>query len=218
MKKIRSIRVSAALLAATLMTTCLAGGTFAAYTTSTLGETEARVAFWGFTAPVDIDMSDLFSSSYTNVAAADSDAVIAPRTSGSMTFSFPFDESSCDAPEVNYKFKIVADLSADESITGNSNIQFALDSGSWTDLDGLKAQILALSGDASGIKTYAAGTLPDEFSEDDDVHTIKWQWLYEATEAKKVSAGNAADSAMGNDVTNNQLIDFSIQIEAAQVD
>jgi len=215
MQKIRSLRSAAMLTIATLLTTCLIGGTFAKYVTAAAGTATARVACWGFSAPATMTLSGMFSSTYTHVSS--DEAVIAPGTSGNVTFSFPYDETGSDAPEVAYEFEVSVDADIDDSITSNPNIQFALDNGSWTTWDNLVSAILALSGDASGKKTYEAGTLPEKFTKKDDVHKIYWQWVYEAAQEASAATVDGRDTGMGNGTTSGD-ISFTITITASQVD
>lgn len=91
MKKNRTLRVSALLLALTLITTCFVGGTFAKYITSNSGSDTARVAKWGVTITPN---GDLFSKTYaktdstytltTTSVVSTTDKVVAPGTAGNL--------------------------------------------------------------------------------------------------------------------------------------
>jgi len=217
-KKIHSLRSAAVLAIATLLTTCLIGGTFAKYVTSAEGTQTARVAAWGFNAPATLDLSGMFKSSYSNVAAADSsEVIIAPGTSGSVSFSFPFDETVCDAPEVKYSFSVNVTSDSDSDILSNPDIQYALDNGSWTTWDNIVTQIKTLSGDASGTKTYEAGTLPTAFTKDDDIHKLYWQWAYEKEVSGSTATNDSKDTALGNG-TDLSEVNIKITITATQID
>ena len=213
MKKNVMMRVASALLVAVLMTTCAISGTFAKYTTTASSEDSARVAYWGFQSSNSMDLTNLFLSSYTNVNSENGDDVIAPGTSGSTTFAFAYGENGVfEAPEVAYTFTVDVDATCDPAIVANTNIQWRLDGtgdAGWGTWNELIAAITLLSGDVSGTKQYAPNTLPDEFTTEDDVHTIEWRWIF---------AGNEVlDTAMGNDA---DLADCSIKITitATQVD
>jgi len=104
-------------------------------------------------------------------------------------------------------------------LKNNTSIQWKLDTGSWGTWDAMIAAIEALSGEADGSKDYVAGALPDEFTASDDVHTIAWQWLYEAdTNGDSVFGDNdSADTALGNKATLDS-VKVVITITATQID
>ena len=82
MKKNRTMRAAALLLALTLMTSCFVGGTFAKYTTSDSATDTARVAKWGVTV---LASGNLFGKDYNpNSAGADGDKICA-ATSDSVS-------------------------------------------------------------------------------------------------------------------------------------
>ena len=144
MKKNTFMRVASALLVAVLLTTCAIAGTFARYTTEVSSSDAARVAKWGF-GTATIEFEDLFDSEYTNVKTGSDDmAIIAPGTSGSVSFQFV----QTGTPEVAYTFVVsTAGSECHEEIQANTNIVWSLDGeacASWTDL---LAKIEALDGD-----------------------------------------------------------------------
>lgn len=216
MKKSKFMRAAAILMAAVLLTTCAISGTFAKYTTTASASDSARVAKWGFeTTSMTLD---LFDGTYTNVASGDSANVIAPGTSKTATFTFA---PPAAAPEVAYTFEISATGSCDPSITSNANIHFYLDGdevtagSTTTNFEELLAAINALSGDASGTKTYAAGTLPTAFAGGaTGEHTVGWAWDFYDTDAH-----DEADTAMGNTAVSTDLeATISIAVTATQID
>lgn len=215
MKTNKMMRVASALLVAVLLTTCAISGTFAKYTTSVTGTDTAHVAKWGFNATT-LDISGLFSSAYryadsssSGNSVVSSTDVIAPGTSGSTSFSFGYN-STDGAPEVAYTFAVSTDGSTcADTIKSNASIQWKLDSGDWGTWDQLIASIKALSGDASGTKTYQAGNLPTNFNASAS-HTISWQWLFDnSTDSTDTAMGNAADLAS---------VTVRITITATQID
>ena len=224
MKKNRMMRLASLLLVLVLMTSSVVGGTFAKYTTSASAEDNARVANWGFERSNSMDFENLFLSSYNNVNSENGDDVIAPGTSGSVTFQFAYDEANGDAPEVAYTFGVAVVESCDDSIKGNANILWSLDGkefapdvdengaitgSSW---DKMIAAIKALSGEDDGEKEYAANTLPDAFGTSDNTHSISWRWIFSNS-----TANDTYDTEMGNAA---ELADCSIKITitATQVD
>lgn len=77
------------------------------------------------------------------------------------------------------------------------------------------ADIANLSGDASGTKTYKAGTAPTGFTTADETHTISWKWAFE--DAKNTTTQDATDTAMGNKATLDE-VKIVINVTATQVD
>jgi len=216
--KNNSIRKAFALTVAALLTMCLVGATYAKYTTTSSGSSTAKVAAWGFAAPATMDLSSMFSATYSNVASEDgTTAVIAPGTSGNVKFSFPYDESVSKAPEVAYSFTVDVSVDDDSGFLSNPDVKFALDNGSWTTWDNVKTAILTLSGDASGTKTYKAGELPAAFTAKDDQHTIYWQWSYENSTAASASQSDAADTSYGNADTLPEVT-INLSVSATQID
>ncbi len=203
-KRNKAMRLASALMVLALLTVCAVSGTFAKYVTSADATDTARVAYWGFDTPASVTFTDLFKKTYTNVSGADD--VIAPGTTGSGTFGFKFASNtakSIAAPEVGYTFKVdTTGSSCDASITGNPNIKWKLDEGSWGTWADLLASIKALSGDASGTKSYNAGELPTEFNAD-TTHTVSWVWAYDenAADPTGLSNNDTGDTAMGNAAT-----------------
>ena len=218
MRKNKMMRLASALLVAVLLTTCAISGTFAKYTTSVTSQDAARVAYWGFQKTNSMDLTNLFLSTYTNVASEDGKDVIAPGTNGSASFQFKYDETAGTAPEVAYTFEVAVVDSCDDAIKNNVNILWSLDGTEYvTDASGkswdkMVAAIKALAGDESGSKQYAPGELPTAFTAADNTHTISWRWIFtnsDANDGVDTDMGNAAD-----------LADCSIKITitATQVD
>ena len=228
MKKNRMMRLASILLVCVLLTTSVISGTFAKYTTKIDSEDSARVAKWGFERSNSMDITDLFANAYkgtddkdTVVGAEDAD-VIAPGTWGTTSFKFAYDESAGETPEVAYTFTVDTTGSAIvASIEDNDNIKWKLDDGEWGAWSDLLTAIRDLSGstDGSGVKTYEPGELPDEFTADDDEHTIVWKWAFDDSDDAGFTAGDLdeTDTDMGNanDLATVKLV---IKITATQVD
>ena len=214
MKKNRTMRVSALLLALTLITSCFVGGTFAKYTTSAGDDVTARVANWGFESSNTINLDNLFSATYDTdkvVAKNGTDLLIAPGTTGSVNFQFAYDETAGTAPEVAYNFTV--DTTGSECSIADGVLVWKLNgvkcgtNGTFTELlDAIKA----LSGDPTGTKQYAANTLPDAFGTGDNQHTISWSWAYEESE-------DVRDTDLGNADTLDDVT-VKITITATQLD
>ena len=224
MRKNKMMRIASVLLVAVLLSTSVISGTFAKYTTSSTGSDSARVAYWGWDAPAAIDI-DMFDANYENNAVLSSGEVdgftnvIAPGTSKTTTFAFGYTNYKTDkinAPEVAYQFTV------EPSITGDTTILDDNQSFKWTlqkpgenaateyqTVEALLNAIKALSGDASGTKTYAAGQLPSAFTAEDETYTVGWVWDFEGQETADTAMGNAQDLAN---------VTFSITITATQVE
>lgn len=228
MRKNRTMRVAALLLALTLITSCFVGGTFAKYTSSVNSQDSARVANWGFE-PSAIDLTGLFDKVYNGEGDTSVSAevdVIAPGTTGSDTFKFVYDESAGSAPEVAYTFTVdTTGSSIHDDVKNNTNIQWKLDNGSWGTWDQLITAIKKLSGstDSSGSATYGPGSLPSAFGTADTEHTVSWQWVFETADDNNADNGSematqdATDTNMGNANTLANVT-LKITITATQLD
>ena len=224
MKKNRTLRVSALLLALTLITTCLVGGTFAKYTSSADSNDQARVAYWGFKEN-SMDITGLFKNAYETTVKGDAEVnaitdVIAPGTKGSATFAFAYEGTK--APEVAYTFKVDATgSSCAESIKNNRNILWKLDTGAWGTWDAMITAIEALDGNVPGDR-YEPNTLPAKFTTADDEHTISWKWIFDENSSEKETGttnNDVGDTAMGNvaaaDLAQVKVV---VKITATQID
>ena len=221
MKKNKIMRLASALLVLTLMTTCAISSTFAKNTTSTTGTDKARVAYWGFDQAAATNI-DLFDGTYTNVTSSGEvdgfSNVIAPGTEKTTTFAFGYTNYKTDkitAPEVAYTFTVNPTITGDyDELDANNSFKWTLAKGEapateYNTVADLLNAIKALSGDASGTKTYQPGQLPKAFTSADEVYTIGWKWDYEGNDT--------ADTALGNSQT-LENVTFAITITATQVD
>lgn len=215
-KNKKSTKMTALLVALVLVTSLFVGGTIARYVTSTSSEDEARVAVWGINAVGPTEM-DLFNATYVEngVTVAQSnngDNIIAPGTHNDNQFKIVNTDDTL-APEVMYEIRInLDDSEIDPLILNNPSIQWRLDGGSYGTWEETKAKILMLSGDASGVRTYAPGTMEHEFA-NGKTHTIGWQWIMD-------NNNDVMDTEMGNAVANGEEIKATIKVSvtARQVD
>lgn len=226
MKKNKMMRLASVLLVAVILTTCAISGTFAKYVSSTNSNDTARVAYWGFN-PTTMNISDLFANAYETTVLGDTDVnaltdVIAPGTTKSASFSFAYDGTAGQAPEVAYTFEVSATGSTcADTIKNNPNILWKLDSGAWGTWDAMITAIEALDGNKTGNR-YEAGTLPTGFTAADETHTIEWKWIFDENAANKETGttnNDVNDTAMGN-VTPADLakVTVSITVTATQID
>lgn len=154
MKKNRTMRAAALLLALTLMTSCFVGGTFAKYTTSDSATDTARVAKWGVTV---LASGNLFGKDYNpNSAGADGDKicaatsdsvsagtnVVAPGTKNDVGLTV----SISGTPEVSYK----------TTVSNASATDIFLGAGHWGVM--VKATGLNAASNVVGLYTESSGT------------------------------------------------------------
>ncbi len=226
MRKTKTMRAAALLLALTLITSCFVGGTFAKYVTSTTGNDSARVAYWGFD-QVATTTIDLFATSYNNTQSEDSKGILAPGNSDSTTFAFGYTNYKTNeivAPEVAYTFTVdvaVTGLEGEtadtDALDANQNFTWTLQKGneeatSYQTVAELIAAIEALAGENDGSKDYTAGQLPTAFTSADEVYTIGWNWAFYTS-----ADADATDTAMGNAQDLDDLT-LTITITAEQKD
>ncbi len=135
MRKNKTMRVAALLLALVLITSCFVGGTFAKYITSVEDTDNVRIAHWGFAKETgdfpsipgwnfpDAPSFDLFAKEYDegvsdkSVVSGNGDKVVAPGTTKEAEILFVYKDSGIegvDAPEVDYNLTVSASLSAHE--------------------------------------------------------------------------------------------------------
>lgn len=209
MRKNRAMRVAALLLALTLITSCFVGSTFAKYTTSANGFDNARVAYWGFNDDGVIELTNLFSTNYTDAVSSGEDDIIAPGTSGSATFTFAYTNNGTKtAPEVDYKITVTTTGSeCAQDIKKNTSIVWYLD-GQKAGSDGTWDELLTAISDLS--KDCKANYIPDAFKAD-ATHTVAWVW--------HIDGNDDSDTAMGNKPTKGEAlgtVKLCIQIAAEQ--
>jgi hypothetical protein len=213
MTKNKSTKLTALLLAGVLATSCFVGGTLARYVTSTSSEDSARVAVWGINA--DEVTMDLFDATYTvngvTVAQSeDGDNIIAPGTEKDNYFSIVNLDDNLK-PEVMYEVAInLDDSEIDPLILNNPSIVWRLDEGTYGTWEETKAQVLALSGDASGVKTYAPLEIAENFKAG-KTHKIGWKWIMD-------NNNNVMDTEMGNKAVDGDIsAKIVIKVTATQV-
>ncbi len=228
MRKFKTMRAAALLLALTLITSSFVGGTFAKYTTTTTGSDSARVAYWGFDQAATTTI-DMFDGTYANVQSSNTDNVLAPGTSKTTTFAFGYTPKDATvnaltagaiaAPEVDYEFKVNATVIGDHDLLdSNTNFVWTLKvpnadaATKYQTVAELLAAVKALSGNASGTKTYTAGNLPTAFTAADETYTIGWDWTFSTD-----TAGDTADTTMGNQQDLDDVT-FTITISATQIE
>lgn len=200
MKKNRTMRVAALLLALTLMTSCFVGGTFAKYTSSDNGSDMARVAKWGVEVAIDATMfADAYkdeavtwtenetSTDITVQADTKNTKVVAPGTEGDLA-GF----TVTGTPEVDVEVVYTAELTLENwEINGDEYcpIIFTVNSVDYyigmntvtvggtdytpTDIAGLIEVV-----EAAIVASYAYYHTNTDLSAVNDDLTISWRWEY----------------------------------------
>ena len=211
MKKNRTMKVAALLLALTLMTSCFVGGTFAKYVTTGEKALEtARVAKWGVEIAVSAD--DAFLTEYNEGAVAVGqsstvDKLVAPGTSGTL-----FEMTVSGTPEVATDVQISADLElvgwtlADGSVycpivftVGNTTI--AWNAEEYDDIEEFEKDVEDIIEAAQ--RVYAPNDMYN------GTIVIEWEWDMGQANDQDTYLGNQA--ALGNASTIS--LEMSITIE-----
>ena len=210
MKKNRTLRVSALLLALTLITTCFVGGTFAKYTSSTEGSDVATVAKWSFhvgstefatTDPTTFAFN-LFDTIKDTGRIDEKDVVagkIAPGTSGQFLMAIR------NTSEVNAKYTVALT----ETNASNVPLQYSVNGTDW------KGSIAELSMDALTDKSLKYGLL--------DLVTVYWRWVFdENVVGERLHAGqtDGTDTALGIAAQEASVpsVQITAKVTATQVD
>lgn len=211
MKKNRTLRVSALLLALTLITTCFVGGTFAKYTSSTTGDDTATVAKWSFkvndtefaTTTAKTLTFNLFDTiNDTNNTADETDVadnLIAPGTAGSFALVVKNDS------EVNAKYTV----ELTETNAKDVPLQYSVDGNTWKD------SIAELSMEDLTDQPINARIVK--------LVTVYWRWVFdENVTDKRLHAGqtDGTDTALGIAAQEASVpsVQITAKVTATQVD
>lgn len=190
MKKNRTMRVAALLLALTLITSCFVGGTMAKYTNDSTVEDSTRVALWEFTVnnkniATETVSFQLFDTVYdTNDDAAEdkittnNGTLIAPGTKGEFTIDL------VNNSEVDATYAIDYDVKKN-----GIPIQFKVGTGSWGDLADVSATAIAKNGGTATVK-------------------VEWQWIFDGNDTTDTNLGKVGTAK----------VEISAKITATQVD
>lgn len=184
----------------------LGGFTFASYISKGSGTDSATVAKWGFTISVGDDSDEGFQTSYQNddseviVAAVDSTKVVAPGTSGKITFSIT--GTAEVAAKVTMTVRNNAGIEQDvrdigvvltpgegEAITYNP-VRFTLKKGGTTVQVNGENKIVASEGTAvenvslTELATILEAAFTEEVNPNAQIttagtYTIEWSWAFE---------------------------------------
>lgn len=208
MKKNRTLRVSALLLALTLITTCFVGGTFAKYTSSTTGDDTATVAKWSFkvndtefakTNPsiLTFDLFDTINDTGNTADEGDvADAKIAPGTAGSFNLTVK------NESEVNATYTV----ELTETNASNVPLQYSVDGTTWKDSI---AEVAMTSYTNKPIAMNGSETV-----------TVYWRWVFEGTTSGAHDGqSDVNDTALGIAAqTAVPTVTITAKLTATQVD
>ena len=231
MKKNIMMRLSALLLVAVLLTTCVISGTFAKYTTTDNASDSATVAAWGIELSVtgdDVLYDDAKTGDEVAALKVKTNALAAPGTYQKLATV-----ALSGTPEVAYKITVDVDLTlanwasdeADDPGTADVNesvycpVVFTVDGTQYkidtTNKDTAaleaaieKAIIIAIAGGdgSTNNQTYNAGVaVPATANE----VIIDWMWAFDGNDELDTVLGNAATKA---------TIGFSLTVTVEQVD
>ena len=204
MKKNRTLRVSALLLALTLITTCFVGGTFAKYTSSANAQDTVTVAKWSIklndtemtTSAVTFNLFDEIKDSNINEPESDvKSGLIAPGTSGKIALKV--DNKS----EVNAKFSIALEQVANSN---NIPLQYSTDGTNWSD----SIATLNVTDQEIAMET-GTSTL-----------TVYWRWAFDnSTPSAPATQTDATDTALGTTAqATAPVVTIKATLTATQVD
>lgn len=208
MKKNRTLRVSALLLALTLITTCFVGGTFAKYTSSVTTSDTAKVAKWQIKVNgTDVTVTDpqvtfdlfqdtVLDSDDTNAETdvKQGNTLIAPGTAGH------FDIKVENLSEVNAKFTIAFT----EEVTGNGGTDLPLEY--QIVAKGASVADGAWKGDIAQLNT-AVDSIAMESGTNE--YTVHWRWNFAdgTNDVNDTKLGVAAQGEVSVKVTATITVD-----------
>ena len=228
MKKNKTMRAAALLLAFTLITSCFVGNTFAKYTASGSASSAARVAYWGFdtTETVELGLFDFEDSGIFN----GEENLIAPGSGNEVELKIaPAIKDANKAPEVDYSVNINTNNSVPPVYDYFGGIDGLVDwyivvNGEKTTYDTWTKFIKgigALDGNASGAQKYEANTKADIlYGNAEEPIKIGWTWAFNdaGPDLDAALAKDAADTLTGNKaLTTYGQVKLQINITVEQV-
>lgn len=184
MKKNVMMRLSALLLVAVLLTTCVISGTFAKYTSTVSGNDTAKVAKWAWeynggslqaSSPLTFDLFNTINDTAGGAEESDvADNLIAPGTQGSFMFTFN------NQSEVNATVSV--NFSSSEEV---APIKYSLDGTEW------KETIAELFVENRAVAMGGSTTV-----------TVLWKWAFEETDN---GWNDTSDTALGLNPVNHTV-------------
>lgn len=209
-KRNRTLTIGLIVLALAIVTSCIAGFTFAKYNTSISGRDSANVAKWDVTAShgstaltsgeaAELDLFATINDTGDGAAETDVDSgLIAPGTTG--LFNIVLNNNS----EVTVQSAV--DLTLDN--TDNIPVYFTYDSKNY-------------AGDAEGITALKAALSNSSLADGETAYAVAWIWAFEAAdvtlEAGALTQSDAADTVIGSSETASAL-GLTISVTFTQAD
>lgn len=195
-KKSYVARLGVLVVALTLVSTCLLGGTMAKYVTDVTGTGSATVAKWSFKANEKDATSkftvDLASTAYDNVG----DKRIAPGTKGS--FDIVIDASGSEVA-VDYTIAFSNLLNKPDNLTFYSDETKDTPISDLANYDGLN------------------GTIALDKVNTKVTKTVYWEWPYETGSGDAIKASDAMDTTAGAKETDgDRKVSFDIVVTGTQ--
>ena len=213
MKKNVMMRLSALLLVAVLLTTCVISGTFAKYVTTGSGSETAQVAKWGvkIVAPSDT----LFAKNYDNTVSTDASyELVAPGTAGTLA---DFTITGSPEVDVNVTYSAVLTLSnwnIGDPATEYCPLIFTVEDEKYyvgkTGIDSVAALITAVQNAIAAVsQKYEIGeTITDTLD-------VSWAWEFEQSTVPGQTDAN--DTALG-DLAAKPTVTLNVTCTVTQVD
>lgn len=219
MKKNIMMRLSAVLLVAVLLTTCVISGTWAKYVSNGSSQDDARVAKWGVTVAATA-AEDIFSSVYDTDKVVSQGAVdvVAPGTTGTLA-GFTITGAPEVAVDVTYSAVLVLEgwttTGTDEYCPIVINVSGEDYYIGKTGIDSVSALKTAVEAAIAG--RAATRFTPSQTIEDNNL-TVTWRW--EFTQNTVSAQTDPLDTALGNraNAGNAATINLSVTCTVTQVD
>lgn len=210
-KKNATLRIAVVLLAVTLLSTGLLGGTLAKYVTAGTTYDTARVAKWGVTITAD-STDELFKTTYAttdtsytgDLTVSATTEVLAPGTSGkAVGFTI------AGTPEVASRLSFTVN-ETDSKLTGWTDGTDPYEPVKWTLTVGgvKKVEGGTFTALIAGLKAQTADFAPNTDLASGLSYEISWEWPFSTSEANDAKDTYLGDLATAPTVT----LDFGITI------
>lgn len=221
MKKNIMMRISAALLVAVLLTTCVISGTFAKYVTSDSETDSAEVANWGVTVTVSGDATAVQDTTDSNTEAhivSNVGELLAPGTKGVLG-NVAISGQPEVAVQINYSAVVTLEGWEVESeyycpvvVKINGTAVTAVDKNADSKIDASDYETCIEEAIAAYTESFAAGK--DLATEANEI-VITWEWEYSTSDANDVKDTALGDAAAAG---NAPSIEIALTATVTQVD
>lgn len=198
MKKNIMLRLSAVLLVAVLLTTCVISGTWAKYVENGEANATATVAKWGV--EVNVTGNDAFGKKYNDTIVADGVKVISNRDLNVLAPGTNGDLGSVTItgkPEVMVSVSVSLDIELENWKDANGDYYCPLIIGGLKGLDYDSADAFEAAIEAKVNKSAAEVAANTDLASTYNA-SLTWQWAYESVDGTKVTASDVKDSFLGD--------------------